>query len=48
VISYWTPKSDVSGEAIELDGSDCAYISPSGNEYEWAEVMEVPIAKARN
>jgi DNA sulfur modification protein DndD len=48
VISYWTPKSDVSGEAIELDGRDCAYISASGNEYEWAEVMEVPIAKARN
>jgi DNA sulfur modification protein DndD len=48
VISYWTPKTDVSDEMIELDGRECSYISASGNEYEWAEVEEVPIAKERN
>jgi hypothetical protein len=48
VISYWTPKSDISDDTIKLDGRDCPYISASGNEYEWAEVKEVPIAQARN
>ena len=48
VISYWTPKSDVANDTIELDGREHPYISASGNDYEWAEAMEVPIAKERS
>ena len=47
VISYWTPKSNVPNESIELDGAEHPYISASGNDYEWAEALEVPIAKNR-
>jgi DNA sulfur modification protein DndD len=48
VISYWTPKSDVANDTIELDGREHPYISASGNDYEWAEALEVPIAKERS
>jgi hypothetical protein len=48
VISYWTPKSDIANDTIELDGREHPYISASGNDYEWAEALEVPIAKERS
>ena len=48
VISYWTPKPNESDERIELDGRELQYISASQNGYEWAEVMEVGIAKNSN
>lgn len=48
VISYSTPKPGVTDEEIELDNKLLAYISASGNNYEWAEVREVPVANGRN
>jgi DNA sulfur modification protein DndD len=48
VISYSTPKPNVTDETIELDRQVAPYISASGNTYEWAEVKEVPLAKDRN
>jgi DNA sulfur modification protein DndD len=48
VISYSTPKPDVVHETIALDNREVAYISASGNDYEWAELREVSIAKERN
>ena len=43
VLSYWTPKDDMSEEQIRLDGICRAYVSKSPNDYEWAEITEVPV-----
>ena len=43
VLSYWTPKDDMSEEQIRLDGVSRQYVSKSPNDYEWVEIMEVPV-----
>lgn len=43
VLSYWTPKSDMSEEQIRLDGVARPYVSKSPNDYEWAQITEVPV-----
>lgn len=43
VLSYWTPKDDMNEEQIKLDGAPRSYVSKSSNDYEWAEITEVPV-----